>query len=273
MTDDSSASGQAPPDELNTNMAHAARVWNYFLGGKDHYPADRVAGDEVLALMPEIRESARADRAFLGRVVRYLAAEAGVRQFLDIGTGLPTAKNTHEAAQAVAPESRIVYVDNDPIVLAHARALLTSGPAGVTAYVDADVRDTDKLLQAAAQTLDFSQPVALMLLGILNFVVDDDEAHAIVNRLLDAVPSDSYLAVVHPTQEVVGEAMAEVLRRWKERGGAPMVDRSPQELARFFDRLELLEPGVVPCTQWRPDPGDPSSQVEVPHFCAVGRKP
>jgi hypothetical protein len=273
MTDDSSAIGQLPPDELNTNVAHSARVWNYFLGGKDHYPADREAGDQVLALMPEIRESAQADRAFLGRVVRYLAGEAGVRQFLDIGTGLPTADNTHEVAQAVAPDSRIVYVDNDPIVLAHARALLTSGPAGVTAYVDADVRDTDKLLQAAAQTLDFSQPVALMLLGILNFVIDDDEAHAIVNRLLDAVSSGSYLAVVHPTQEVVGEAMAEVLRLWNERGGAPLVDRSPQELARFFDRLELLEPGVVSCTQWRPDSGDRSSQIEVPHFCAVGRKP
>jgi O-methyltransferase involved in polyketide biosynthesis len=273
MTDGSSASGQLPPDELNTNVAHSARVWNYFLGGKDNYPADRDAGDQVLARMPEIVDSARADRAFLGRVVRYLAGEAGVRQFLDIGTGLPTADNTHEVAQAVAPESRIVYVDNDPIVLVHARALLTSGPAGVTDYVEADVRDTDKLLQAAARTLDFSQPVALMLLGILNFIVDNDEAHAIVNRLLDAVSSGSYLAVVHPTQEVHGEAMAETLRLWNQRGGAPIVDRSRQELAGFFDRLELLEPGVVSCSQWRPDPDDPSSQVEVAHFCAVGRKP
>jgi O-methyltransferase involved in polyketide biosynthesis len=155
----------------------------------------------------------------------------------------------------------------------HARALLTSGPAGVTAYIEADVRDPDTILEAAARTLDFSQPVALMLLGILNFVVDDDEAYAIVDRLLDAVPSGSYMAVVHPTQEVHGEAMAETLRRWNERGGAPIVDRSRQELARFFDRLELLEPGVVSCSQWRPDPGDPSSQVEVAHFCAVGRKP
>ena len=273
MTGDSFASGQPPPDELNTNVPQSARVWNYFLGGKDNYPADRAAGDQVLARMPELRDSALAGRAFLGRVVRYLAGEAGVRQFLDIGTGLPTADNTHEVAQAVAPESRIVYVDNDPIVLVHARALLTSGPAGVTAYVDADVRDTDTLLQAAAQTLDFSQPVALMLLGILNFVIDDDEAHAIVNRLLDAVPSGSYLAVVHPTQEIHGEAMAETKRLWIQRGGAPLVDRSRQELARFFDRLELLEPGVVSCSQWRPDPGDPRSQVEVAHFCAVGRKP
>jgi O-methyltransferase involved in polyketide biosynthesis len=272
MTDSSSASGQPPP-EIDATVAHSARVWNYWLGGKDHFPADREAGDQVLAQFPQIVDSARADRAFLGRVVRYLAGEAGIRQFLDIGTGLPTKDNTHEVAQAVAPESRIVYVDNDPIVLVHARALLTSGPAGVTDYVEADVRDTDKLLQAAARTLDFSQPVALMLLGVLNFVVDDDEAHAIVNRLLDAVSSGSYLAVVHPTQEVHGEAMAETLRRWNERGGAPIVDRSRQELARFFDRLELLEPGVVSCSRWRPDPGDPSSQVQVAHFCAVGRKP
>jgi O-methyltransferase involved in polyketide biosynthesis len=269
MTYDSSAFGQPPP-EMDTSVAHSARVWNYFLGGKDNFPVDREAGDEVLALMPEIVDSARADRAFLGRVVRHVAGEAGVRQFLDIGTGLPTADNTHEVAQAVAPESRIVYVDNDPLVLVHARALLTSGPAGVTDYIEADVRDPDTILEAAARTLDFSQPVALMLLGILNFVVDDDEAHAIVDRLLDAVPSGSYMAVVHPTQEIHGEAMAETLRLWNERGGAPIVARSRQELARFFDRLELLEPGVVACWQWRPDPGDP--QVEVAHFCAVGRK-
>jgi O-methyltransferase involved in polyketide biosynthesis len=267
---DSSAFGQPPP-EIDTSVAHSARVWNYFLGGKDNFPVDREAGDEVLALMPEIVDSARADRAFLGRVVRYLAGEYGVRQFLDIGTGLPTADNTHEVAQRVARDARIVYVDNDPLVLVHARALLTSGPAGVTDYIEADVRDPDTILEAAAKTLDFSQPVALMLLGILNFVLDDDEAHAIVDRLLDGVPSGSYMAVVHPTREVHSEAMAETLRLWKERGGAPIVARSRQKLARFFDRLKLLEPGVVPCWQWRPDPGDP--QVEVAHFCAVGRKP
>jgi hypothetical protein len=271
MTGDSSAYGHPP--EIDTTVPQSARVWNYFLGGKDNYPADREAGDQVLALMPEIVDSARAGRAFLGRAVRYLAGEAGVRQFLDIGTGLPTANNTHEVAQAIAPESRIVYVDNDPLVLVHARALLTSSPQGVTSYIDADVRDTGKILAQASRTLDFSQPVALMLLGILNFVVDDDEAHTIVNRLLDAVSSGSYLAVLHPTQEVHGEAMAETKRRWIERGGAPLVDRSRQELAGFFDRLELLEPGVVSCSQWRPDPGDPNSQVEVAHFCAVGRKP
>jgi len=272
VTDSSSTPGYGGPIEINTGFPHTARVWNYWLGGKDNFPADREAGDEVRALIPEIVDSARADRAFLGRVVRYLAGEEGIRQFLDVGTGIPTANNTHEVAQAAAPESRIVYVDNDPIVLAHARALLTSSPQGVTDYIDADARDTDKILLAAAKTLDFGQPVALMLLGILNHIVDDDEAHAIVNRLLDAVPSGSYLVVGHPTKEVHGEAMAEAMRLWNERGGTPIRDRSRQELARFFDRLELLEPGVVSCSRWRPDPAD-ADPVEVSEFCAVGRKP
>jgi len=258
--------------ELNTGFPHTARVWNYWLGGKDNFPADREAGDQVRALIPEIVDSARADRAFLGRVVRFLVNEAGIRQFLDIGTGIPTANNTHQVAQAAAPESRIVYVDNDPIVLVHARALLTTSPQGVTDYIDADARDTDKLVQAASKTLDFSQPVALMMLGILNHIVDDDEAHGIVNRLVDAVPSGSYLVIGHPTKEVHGEAMAEAMRLWNERGGTPIVDRSRQELARFFDRLELLEPGVVSCSRWRPEPADPEP-AEVSEFCAVGRKP
>ena len=272
MTDSSSSPGYQEPPELNTGVPHTARVWNYWLGGKDNYPADREAGDQVRALIPEIVDSARADRAFLGRVVRYLVGEVGIRQFLDIGTGIPTANNTHEVAQAVAPECRIVYVDNDPIVLAYARALLTSNPQGATDYLDADARDTDKILQAATKTLDFGKPVALMLLGILNHIVDDGEAHGIVNRLLDAVPSGSYLVIGHPTKEVHGEAMAEAMRLWNERGGTPIIDRNRQELARFFDRIELLEPGVVSCSQWRPDPADPDPAA-VSEFCAVGRKP
>jgi O-methyltransferase involved in polyketide biosynthesis len=271
VTDSSSIPSQQPV-EINTSVAHSARVWNYFLGGKDNFPADREAGDLALALMPSLVEAARADREFLVRAVRYLAGEAGIRQFLDIGTGLPTANNTHEVAQAVAPECRIVYVDNDPIVLAHARALLTSAPQGATDYIHADLREPDKILRAAAKTLDFDQPVALMLLGILNHIIDDDEAHAIVNRLLDAVPSGSYLVIGHPTKEVHGEAMAEAMRLWNERGGTPIIDRSRQELARFFDRLELLEPGVVSCSRWRPDPAD-ADAAEVSEFCAVGRKP
>jgi hypothetical protein len=272
VTDSSSSPSLEDRPELNTGFPHTARVWNYWLGGKDNFPADRAAGDQVEKLIPGIVDSARADRAFLGRVVRYLAGEVGIRQFLDVGTGIPTANNTHEVAQAVAPESRIVYVDNDPIVLVHARALLTSTPGGKTDYVEADARDTDTILQAAAKTLDFSQPVALMLLGILNHIVDDDEALGIVNRLLDAVPSGSYLVVGHPTTEVHGEAMEEAMRIWNEQGGTPIVARNRGPLARFFDRLELLEPGVVSCSRWRPDPADPEP-AEVSEFCAVGRKP
>jgi len=271
VTDSTSPPSPEELPELNTGFPHTARVWNYWLGGKDNFPADREAGDQVRALIPEIVDSARADRAFLGRVVRYLVDEAGIRQFLDVGTGIPTANNTHEVAQAIAPESRIVYVDNDPIVLAHARALLTTSAQGVTDYIDADARDTDKLLQAAGKTLDFSQPIALMMLGILNHIVDDDEAHGIVDRLVDAVPSGSYLVIGHPTKEVHGEAMAEAMRLWNERGGTPIIDRNRQELARFFDRLELLEPGVVSCSRWRPEPAD-ADAAEVSEFCAVGRK-
>jgi len=270
VTDSSSTPSQEPP-EIDTSVAHSARVWNYFLGGKDHYPADREAGDMALALMPSLVEAARADRGFLVRAVRYLAGKAGIRQFLDIGTGLPTANNTHEVAQAAAPECRIVYVDNDPLVLAHARALLTSTPQGATNYIEADLREPDKILEAAARTLDFDQPITLMLLGIVNFIVDDDEAHAIVDRLLDALAPGSYLAMAHPTKEVHGEEVEEAMRRWNESGAAPITARSRQELAGFFDRLELLEPGVVSSSQWRPDPGD--SAVAVAEYCAVGRKP
>ncbi len=222
--------------------------------------------------MPSLVEAARADRGFLARAVRYLAGEAGIRQFLDIGTGLPTANNTHEVAQAVAPESRIVYVDNDPLVLVHARALLTSSPQGATDYIEADLRDPDKILDGAAATLDFEEPIALMLLGIVNFIVDDQQAHQIVDRLLSALPSGSYLAMTHPTTEVHGEEVTEAMRQWNQSGAAPIRARSRQELARFFDGLELLEPGVVSSSQWRPDLaiGEP---VEVAEYCAVGRKP
>lgn len=271
MTDSSSAPRENHRVEIDTTVAHSARVWNYWLGGKDHYAADRELGDQILEVMPDLVESARADRAFLGRAVRYLVTEAGIRQFLDIGTGLPTANNTHEVAQAAAPECRVVYVDNDPIVLAHARALLTSCLPGATDYVDADLHEPDTILQAAARTLDFTQPVGLMLLGSLNFVIDDTEAHSIVTRLLNAVPSSSYLVIAHPTAEVHGEAMTEAVRRWNEQGSAQMTLRGHSELARFFDRLDLLEPGVVSCSQWRPAPG--AGAAEVSQFCAIGRIP
>jgi len=270
VTDSSSTPGQQQP-EIDTSVAHSARVWNYFLGGKDYFSSDQQAAEMALELMPILVEAARADRGFLARAVRYLAGEAGIRPFLDIGTGLPTANNTHQVAQAVAPESRIVYVDNDPLVLVHARALLTSTPQGTTDYIEADLRDPDKILDGAAATLDFEQPIALMLLGIVNFIVDDTQAHQIVDRLVDAPPSGSYLAMTHPTTEVHGEEVTEAMRQWNQSGAAPICARSRQELARFFDGLELLEPGVVSSSQWRPDPG--AATAEVAEYCAVGRKP
>ncbi len=273
-------SGPLPSDsdaasfpEIGTDRPQSARIYNYWLGGKDYFPVDREMGEQIRAVLPGIPEMARCQRAFLARVVTFLAREVGIRQFLDIGTGLPTANNTHEVAQAVAPESRIVYVDNDPIVLVHARALLTSAGEGKTAYIDADLRDPDKILEAAAQTLDFTQPIAVMLLGIVHHITDTDEAHTVVNRLLEAVPSGSYLVITHTTNTVTGAAMDDAVRQWNEASPVPIVIRTPQQLAGFFDRLELLDPGVVPTTRWRPDPADPSSQHDVDEFCAVGRKP
>jgi hypothetical protein len=259
------------PFELNTGVPQTARIWNYWLGGRDNFPADRQVGDQILEAFPAIVENARASRAFLARVVRYLAGEAGVRQFLDIGTGLPTANNTHEVAQAVAPESRIVYVDNDPIVLTHARALLTSSPEGATAYVDADLRDPDKVLQEAARTLDFSQPVALMLMGILGHIADDDEARSIVKRLVDAVPSGSYLTLNDGTD--TSPEVVEAARIWNESANPTYHLRSPDRIARFFDGLELVEPGVVSPPRWHPDPSPSGPPAEVDSFCGVGRKP
>jgi O-methyltransferase involved in polyketide biosynthesis len=225
--------------------------------------------------VPDIIDSARADRAFLGRAVRFLAEEAGIRQFLDVGTGLPTAGNTHEVAQACAPESRVVYVDNDPLVLVHARALLVGSDEGVTDYIEADARDTKAILDAATRTLDLSKPTAVMLLGVLNFIGDDGEAHAIVRDLLDAVPPGSYLAIAHPTKEVNTEAAEKAVNLWNENAEPKLTLRSSQEIARFFDGLELLEPGVVSCSRWRPDDGELTFGLppEVYQFCAVGRKP
>jgi hypothetical protein len=264
---------QQPPPPVDASVAHSARFWNYLLGGKNNYPVDREVGEQILARDPHLRECARADRGFLIRAVRYLTGEAGIRQLLDIGTGLPTANNTHEVAQAVAPEARVVYVDNDPLVLAHARALLTSTPQGATAYIHADMRQPDVILEQAAQTLDLSQPVALMLLGIVNYVIDCEEAHAVVDRLLDALPAGSYLVLSHPTAEVHGEAVEESMRLWNSTGAAPIRTRSRQQLATFFNRLELLEPGVVSCSRWRPEPSDLGVPAEVHQYCGVGRKP
>ena len=260
-------------------MPQSARVWNYLLGGKDNFAVDRAVADQVLRVFPPIADIARTDRAFLGRAVRYLAGEAGIRQFLDIGTGLPTLDNTHEVAQRVVPESRVVYVDNDPMVLRHAQALLTSTPPGVTDYIEADLREPDTILAKASATLDFTQPVAITLLGILHFIGDDDEAYRVVDRLLAAVPPGSYLAVTHATLdaslggETSAEANAEANQMWDEQAAVPITPRGRQQVARFFRGLEMVEPGLVSMSQWRPEPnpwGEPSA---VLGFGGVGRKP
>lgn len=271
MTESShDVAGQQAP-KLDTGIPQTARIWNYWLGGKDNFAVDRQVGDEIRAAFPEIVENARLSRAFLVRSVRYLAGEVGVRQFLDIGTGLPTADNTHQVAQAVAPESRIVYVDNDPLVLVHARALLTSSPEGVTDYVDADLRDPDSILREASRTLDLTQPVALMLMGILGHISDDDQAQSIVSALMGALPSGSYLASYDGTD--TSPAVVRAAEIWNESANPTYHLRSPERFARRFEGLELVEPGVVSVTLWRPDPGSPEPPKAIDQYGGVGRKP
>ena len=258
---------------LDTRHAHSARVYDYWLGGKDHFAADREAAEQAIAANPGIVMDVRANRAFLARAVRYLVADCGVRQFLDIGTGLPTASNTHEVAQAADPASRVVYVDNDPVVLAHARALLTSTPEGATAYLDADLRDTKAILHAAAETLDFSQPIALMLLIVLHMIPDDDDPYGIVASLVQALAAGSYLVLAHPASDIRTAQQAEMTRRVNERMSGPKATmRDRAAIARFFDGLDLLDPGVVQPQQWRPDPA-PGAPGQVTAWCGVARKP
>ncbi|GAA2431835.1 SAM-dependent methyltransferase [Streptomyces macrosporus] len=267
MTDAASSADDAL-SRIDTSVPHSARIWNYWLGGKNHYEVDRVAGDQYRETFPGIVDMARGSRGFLVRAVTHLAGEAGVRQFLDIGTGLPTADNTHEVAQRVAPEARIVYVDNDPLVLAHARALLTSSPEGATDYLDADLHDTDTILTQAARTLDFDRPIALMLMGILGHVPDYEVARSIVKRLVDALPPDSYLVLYDGTD--TDEALAKAQQDYDEGGSDPYRLRSPEQIAGFFDGLELLDPGVVSTSQWRPGTADLPAEVKT--FGGVGRK-
>jgi hypothetical protein len=259
--------------ELDTRHAHSARVYNYWLGGKDNFAADREAAEQAIAANPGIVTDVKANRAFLVRVVRYLAAECGVRQFLDIGTGLPTESNTHQVAQAVAPDARIVYADNDPIVLLHAQALLSSTPEGACDYVEADLRDPAAILRAASATLDFGEPVALMLLIILHLIPDSDDPYGIVARLAGAMPSGSYLVLGHPASDIRAAEMAEMTKRVNQRMSGPAATmRDRAAITRFFDGLELLEPGVVQPQQWRPEPGDPGPP-QVTAWCGVARKP
>jgi hypothetical protein len=241
--------------EINTSVAHSARVYDYWLGGKNNFAADREAAERVLEATPGLRERVRAGRDFLVRVVRYLAGPAGIRQFLDLGTGIPSANNTHEVAQSVDPSTRIVYVDNDPIVLAHASALLTSTGPGSTDYIQADLRDPEPILEQARRTLDFEQPIAVMLLGVLHLVQDDEDPWNIVERLMAAVPVGSYLAISHPALEI-HPGQEEAQRRYNERVSTPQTLRTRANVARFFTNLELVEPGLVQVHQWRPDPDD-----------------
>ncbi|MBL7502574.1 SAM-dependent methyltransferase [Frankia sp. CNm7] len=250
----------------NPDIPHGARIWNYWVGGKDNFPADREVAEAAIRAYPGIVAIARESRKALVRVVRFLTEEAGIRQFLDIGTGLPTENNTHEVAQGIAPESRIVYVDNDPLVLLHARALLTSTPRGATAYLEADVREPEEILEQAAATLDFDKPIGLILFGVLGAAVKEtDEARGIVQALLARMAPGSYIAIndsVHGEADKAADAVAE--------GGYEYTVRYYEEIAGFFDGTELIEPGLVPNALWRPD--GPDGEL-LPSHCGVGRKP
>jgi S-adenosyl methyltransferase len=257
--------------EIRFDIPHGARIWNYWLGGKDNYPADREVGDAVQAAWPDIADAAKTSRQYLIRAVRHLAGDAGIRQFLDIGTGLPTMQNTHEVAQSVAPDARIVYVDNDPLVLAHARSLLVNTtPEGVTRYVDADYRDSDRIISQAGEVLDFDRPIGVMFMGVLGYVPDPDEAGAIVAQVLDATPSGSYLALWDGTDT---SERARAGAKAQAEAGSPYHQRSPAQIERWFDGLELVEPGVVSITRWRPDPMEVGRIEPIDGYGGVARKP
>ncbi len=263
------------PPGINAGIAHPARVYDYFLGGKDNFAADRALGDALTAQIPSAPYSARANRAFLGRAVRYLVNERGIRQFLDIGTGIPSAGNTHEVAQALAPDTRALYVDNDPIVLAHARALMSSHPAGATAFIQADAREPGKILAdpALRETLDLAEPVALMLLSILPFFRDNEDPQGIVSTLLDALPSGSYLTISHITADFIKPEQAANAVAAGQHSGVTYVPRTQAEIAAFFSGLDLVEPGVVPILAWHPDDGEPVDPHAASHYAGMARKP
>jgi hypothetical protein len=248
--------GKVGSHPFDTTVAHQARMYDYVLGGKDNYAADRLAVEEGLKAWPEMAFAMRSNRAFLGRAVRFLTAEAGIRQFLDVGTGIPTVGNVHEVAQAIAPETRVVYADYDPVVLAHARALLDSHEAGATEYIDSDLRDTDKILARAAEVLDFSKPVAVTLVAILHVIPDSDDPYAIVAKIMNAVPSGSYLAISHVGSDLFDEetndSFSGVMKRRVQQAYVP---RGHAEVARFLAGLDLVAPGLVPLEDWRPEPG------------------
>jgi len=262
----------SPPLPFDTSVAHVARVYNYWLGGKDNFAADRAAGEQAIRAFPEIGLSARSNRAFLARAVRFLAGEGGVRQFLDIGTGIPTANNIYEVAQSVAPAARIVYVDNDPVVLTHARALLTSDPAGATDYIDADLRDPRGILARAERLLDFGRPVALMLIAVLQHLDEEDDPYRIVETLLESLPPGSYLAMSHPAKDINAEAMARMAESLNKMMAEKVTFRDNPAVAKFFDGLELVDPGMVQASKWRPA-SESEAASPAALWAGIARKP
>ena len=266
-----SADREGPPPDIDISVAHVARVYDYWLGGKTNFASDRIAAQAAARVAPHVVEGVRGNRSFLARAVRYLVGQAGIRQFLDIGTGLPTADNTHQVAQREAPDSRIVYVDNDPIVLLHAQALLKSTRQGACDFIQADLHDPDAILAGAARTLDFGQPVALMLLAILQFIPDEQDPVGLVARLVAGLPPGSYLVISHPTDDF-NPNRGESIKRYNERVADQATLRDQAETTRFFAGLDLVEPGVVPVAKWRPD-SDHLASMPSSMWCGVARKP
>ena len=271
--DERAAGAAAGQPVFDTSVANPARIWDYWLGGKDHFEADREAADKVIEVLPTMPLLARLARRQQIETVRLLAGRYGIRQFLDIGTGLPTAENTHEIAQRAAPEARIVYVDNDPVVISHARALLTSSPEGATDYLQADLRDTAAVLTGAARTLDFGQPVAVLFMGVLHFIPDADDPYRIVARLMGATVAGSYLVIGHGASDIQADAVPEMTRRYNARSSASLTLRTRDQVARFFDGLELIGRGLVPLSQWWPaDEVNAGAASGVIGYCGMARK-
>ncbi|WP_246115538.1 SAM-dependent methyltransferase [Trebonia kvetii] len=260
--------------EFDAKVPNTARMWNYWLGGKDNFAADREAGDRVIEALPTMPMVAWWARRVLVDVVQRLVTVHGVRQFLDIGSGLPTADNTHEVAQRAAPDARVVYVDHDPVVLSHARALLTSSRDGKTDYLQADLRDTRTIVEGAAQTLDFGQPIAVLLIAVLHFIPDADDPNAVVRRLMDAVPSGSYLVVGHGASDIEPAAAAELNQRYNAMSPTKIRLRSKAEILPFFDGLEMTGRGLVPLSQWfDAEPTDIDTARGLVGHVGIARKP
>ncbi|GAA3880029.1 SAM-dependent methyltransferase [Streptomyces sedi] len=271
MTDDGSTPRPVPVSKIDTSVPHSARIWNYWLGGGDNYEVDRIAGDQYREAFPGIVDVARGSRQFLVRSIRYMVRDAEVAQFLDVGTGLPTVDNTHQVAQRVNPEARIAYVDNDPLILLHANALLTSTPEGHTAYLEADLHDPERIVEAAAEHLDLGEPVGLILSGILGHVATHEEACALVRRLTAPLAPGSHVSINEGTDTDPTYCAAQA--EYNASGAVPYRLRTMDEIRGYFDGLELVEPGVVPVPRWRPDPAAGQGPQDIGQAGGVARKP